>query len=98
MVDRKLKWRKVNCPQLCLHLRWWRMKKMCTVIVTSCLVRMLSCREMTRWKSELIWLRQEKNDEFNYAVVENEVEDGEGSAPKSVDDSENASDGSEDIS
>lgn len=43
-------------------------------------------------------VRQEKNDEFNCAVVENEVEDGEESAPKSVDDSENASDGGEDIS
>ena len=42
--------------------------------------------------------RQEKNEEFNCGVVENDAEDGEESAPKSVDDSENASDGGEDIS
>ena len=40
-------------------------------------------------------IRQEKNEEFNYGMVENDVEDGEESAPKSVDDSENASDASE---
>ena len=42
--------------------------------------------------------RQEKNEEFNYGVVENDVEDGEESAPKLVDDSENAFDGGEYIS
>lgn len=42
--------------------------------------------------------RQGKNEEFNCGVVENDAEDGEESAPKSVDDSENASDGGEDIS
>jgi len=43
-------------------------------------------------------IRQEKNEEFNCGVIENDAEDGEESAPKSVDDSENASDCGEDIS
>ena len=43
-------------------------------------------------------IRQEKNEEFNCGMVENDVEDGEESAPKSVDDSENASDAGQDIS
>ena len=40
---------------------------------------------------------QEKNEEFNFAMVENYAEDGEESAPKSVNDSENTSHAGEDI-
>ena len=43
-------------------------------------------------------IRQEKNEYFNFGMVENYVEDREESAPKSVNDSENASDACEDIS
>ena len=43
-------------------------------------------------------IRMEKNEEFNCGMVENDVEDGEESAPILVDDSENASDACEDIS
>ena len=41
--------------------------------------------------------RHENNEDSNYGVVENDAKDGEESAPKSVDDSENASNGGEDI-
>ena len=43
-------------------------------------------------------ISKEKNEEFNIGMVENYAEDGEESAPKSVNDSENASHASEDIS
>ena len=36
-------------------------------------------------------IRQERNEEFNFGMAENYAEDGEESAPRSVNDSENAS-------
>ena len=42
-------------------------------------------------------IRQEKNEYFNFGMVEHYVEDGEESAPKLVNDSENASHVGEDI-
>ena len=54
-------------------------------------------KEMTRLQAEHA-IRQEKNEEFNFGMVENHTEDGEESAPKPVNDSENASDVGEDTS
>ena len=45
---------------------------------------------MTRLQEEHE-IRQEKNEEFNFGMVENYVEDREESAPRSINDSENAS-------
>ena len=47
-------------------------------------------KEMTRLQEEHA-IRQEKNEELNFGMVENYAEDGEESAPRSVSDSENAS-------
>ena len=52
---------------------------------------------MTRLQEEHA-IKQEKNEEFNFGMVENYAEDGEESAPRSVNDSENASHASEDTS
>ena len=54
-------------------------------------------KEMTRLQEEHV-TRQENNEKFNFGMVENYVEDGEKSAPRSVNDSENASHASEDTS
>ena len=82
--------------QMCLHFLW--MKKILIVIVlTLSLIRMCTHKGMTRLQEENA-IRQEKNEEFNFEMVENYAKDGEESAPKSVNDSENASHASEDIS
>ena len=52
---------------------------------------------MTRLQVEHA-IRQEKNEEFNFGMVENYAKDGEESAPRSVNDSENASHAGEDTS
>ena len=52
---------------------------------------------MTRLQEEHA-IKKEKNEEFKFGMVENYAEDGEESAPKSVNDSENASHAGEDIS
>ena len=46
-------------------------------------------KEMTRLQAQHA-IRQEKNEEFNFGMVENYAKDGEESAPKSINDSDNA--------
>ena len=64
---------------------------------TLSLTRMHTHKEMTRLQEKHA-IRQEKNEEFNFGMVENYHEDGEESALRSVNDSENASHVGEDAS